>query len=119
MQYIHRKSIQAKPKPGAEPLVLIRIPKDLRAVDVQLHQPRRSEFGLIRTFSCLFRMLIRIQVELGASSNILLSLYTGRSDIRKAVLRLKGPGSIAFRHSKAAVQTDGDFQSSGHLDRPS
>ncbi|KAF9246256.1 trafficking protein particle complex subunit 10 [Melanogaster broomeanus] len=66
---------------------LVRLPHDPRGLDIQLSQPH--------------------QVELGATSRVLLMLSTGRNDISMATVKLTAPAGVNFDYPNALIQSEG------------
>ncbi|CCL99344.1 uncharacterized protein FIBRA_01362 [Fibroporia radiculosa] len=66
---------------------IVRIPKDLHAVDVRLRPPQ-----------C---------IELGAPAKLTVALHTGRNTISTATLRLSTPSGIQFRFAEAVLEPQG------------
>ncbi|KAK7014963.1 trafficking protein particle complex subunit 10 [Favolaschia claudopus] len=87
LQWAHKK-----PVPGRKALsrrssvALVRIPRDLLAMDVRLQQPN--------------------SIELGRPSSLLVAVSTGRNNIAKASIKFHVP-SVTFRYSQVAL-TDGN-----------
>ncbi|KAI0780765.1 trafficking protein particle complex subunit 10 [Trametes elegans] len=69
---------------------LVHIPKDLKALDVRLKQPPKSD-------------LPPTSVELGTSSRIVVVVYTGRNDIATAQVKLSAPSGIQFKYDETEV----------------
>ncbi|EKM55480.1 uncharacterized protein PHACADRAFT_143869 [Phanerochaete carnosa HHB-10118-sp] len=70
------------------PPVLVRVPRDLRALDVKLCQPE--------------------MVQLGAPPKVVLALNTGRNDVSKAMIRLVAPAGVQFHVDQAQLETEED-----------
>ncbi|GJE95190.1 trafficking protein particle complex subunit 10 [Phanerochaete sordida] len=68
------------------PPVLVRVPRDLRALDIKLRQPER--------------------VQLGAPPKMVLALCTGRNDVSKAMIRLAAPAGVQFYVDQAELETE-------------
>ncbi|KAI0748290.1 trafficking protein particle complex subunit 10 [Daedaleopsis nitida] len=83
-QWKHAKTAK-QIKAGSLPK-LVRIPRDLRAVDVKLKQPPRIELGTTRTLMVL--------------------LSSGRNDISTAIVKLGAPSGITFNYPEARVTND-------------
>ncbi|KIP08175.1 hypothetical protein PHLGIDRAFT_88626 [Phlebiopsis gigantea 11061_1 CR5-6] len=66
--------------------VLVRVPKDLRALDVKLRQPEI--------------------VELGSPSKVVVALSTGRNNISKAMIRLAAPSGVQFQIDETEIEGD-------------
>ncbi|KAI0709428.1 trafficking protein particle complex subunit 10 [Earliella scabrosa] len=80
-QWKHSKTAK-QIRAGSMP-TLVRIPKDLKAVDVKLKQPPR--------------------IELGSPRKLMVVLYTGRNDIATASVKLAAPSGIMFTYTEAEV----------------
>ncbi|KAH7915010.1 trafficking protein particle complex subunit 10 [Hygrophoropsis aurantiaca] len=65
---------------------LIRIPKNIQALDVRLSQPQ-----------CM---------ELGTTSKFLVTLATGRNDITRATVTLSAPTGMQIKYSGATVESE-------------
>ncbi|KAI0341805.1 hypothetical protein BDW22DRAFT_1377071 [Trametopsis cervina] len=87
LQWLHTSPANAKNSKSKRPPTLISIPKDVRALDVRLRQPRR--------------------IEVGGESRIIVVLSTGRNEVTKAMLRLSAPSGVQFETDKIAFEEDG------------
>ncbi|GBE82036.1 hypothetical protein SCP_0404120 [Sparassis crispa] len=67
---------------------LVRIPKDLHALDVRLRQPPR--------------------IELGTPPCIMVIIRTGRNDISTVTLKLSAPSGIRFHFADTSLETEQD-----------
>lgn len=76
----------AKSQKAKLPPILVKVPRDLRALDVKLRQPER--------------------VQLGAPPKMVLALCTGRNDVSKAMLRLAAPAGVQFYVDQAELETE-------------
>ncbi|KAH7923870.1 hypothetical protein BV22DRAFT_1113164 [Leucogyrophana mollusca] len=83
-QWNHKPTGHASQKTSPK---LIQIPKDIRALDVRLGQPRH--------------------MELGATSKVLVVLAAGRNVVAKATLKLSAPAGVHFRYPGAGLESDG------------
>ncbi|KAI0831480.1 trafficking protein particle complex subunit 10 [Trametes gibbosa] len=83
-QWKHAKT--AKQLRAGNMPALVRIPKDLKALDVKLKQPPR--------------------IELGTSSKVMVILSTGRNDVATAKVTLGAPSGIHFKYQD--VEMNGD-----------
>ncbi|KAK7693660.1 hypothetical protein QCA50_003229 [Cerrena zonata] len=88
LQWVH-SSVASKSK---KPPTLVHIPRDLRALDVRLRQPRR--------------------MELGTPACIIVAVSTGRNQITDATIKLTAPSGVEFNHDQASLADDED----GELD---
>ncbi|OBZ75937.1 Trafficking protein particle complex subunit 10 [Grifola frondosa] len=84
LQWTHAKI--AKHHRTKEVPTLVRIPKDLHALDVRLRQPQR--------------------IELGTPSRMMAVLSTGRNDIATATLKLSAPSGIQYKYPEATLNGD-------------
>ncbi|PCH38130.1 hypothetical protein WOLCODRAFT_64398 [Wolfiporia cocos MD-104 SS10] len=75
--------------------VLIKIPKDLQALDVRLRPPQRSRLTVL--------------VELGTPAKILVQLQTGRNDICTVTLKFTSPSGVKFKCDGAALEGKASF----------
>lgn len=66
---------------------LVRVPRSLRALDVQIRQPQ--------------------QAELGTTSHLLLVISTGQNDISRATIKLTSPSGVQFNFSAARLEAEG------------
>ncbi|KAG1754504.1 trafficking protein particle complex subunit 10 [Suillus lakei] len=66
---------------------LVRVPRNLRALDVQIRQPQ--------------------QTELGTTSRLLLVISTGRNDISRATIKPTPPSGVQFNYSAARLEAEG------------
>lgn len=69
---------------------LVRIPKDIRALDVRIRPPQR--------------------IEVGVPAKIMVALHTGRNDIVSAQIMLSSPSGVQFHFSEAKLDGDGSAQ---------
>ncbi|PSR94078.1 hypothetical protein PHLCEN_2v4506 [Hermanssonia centrifuga] len=84
LQWLYIPQIPGKTHKPKRPPALVRIPKDLRALDVRLRQPQH--------------------IELGTPAKIVLVLSTGRNDVSKAMVRLSAPSGVKFQPELAELQ---------------
>ncbi|KAG2367519.1 trafficking protein particle complex subunit 10 [Suillus spraguei] len=73
---------------------LVRVPRSLRALDVQIRQPQ--------------------QAELGMTSHLLLVISTGQNDISRATIKPTSPSGVQFNFSAARLEAKG--QGTGTLE---
>ncbi|KAG1756516.1 trafficking protein particle complex subunit 10 [Suillus paluster] len=66
---------------------LVRVPRSLRALDVQTRQPQ--------------------QTELGTTSRLLLVISTGQNDISRATIKPIPPSGVQFNYSEARLEAEG------------
>ncbi|KAI0957407.1 hypothetical protein AcW1_005812 [Taiwanofungus camphoratus] len=66
---------------------LVKIPKDLQALDVCLRQPQR--------------------IEIGTAPRVMVILRTGRNDVSRASLRLSAPSGIQFKFTETTFHGEG------------
>ncbi|KIM80718.1 hypothetical protein PILCRDRAFT_821974 [Piloderma croceum F 1598] len=87
-QWTHRKAVSPgkTSRLSKDASVLVRIPKDLHALNIRLRQPHR--------------------IELDASPKLLVILSTGRNQVSKASLKLSAPSNIRFKYSEAVLIDD-------------
>lgn len=96
LQRTYWKSIPrtARPKKDSQP-TLVRVPKDLLALDVQLSMPNRSMYSL-RPILILGQFFLSfLLVELGQPPTILVSVFSGRNDVSRVTVGLSA-SSITF-----------------------
>ena len=84
---------------------LVRLPRNFRALDIQLRQSHEGRAHIVSYSS----MLIPTSgtVDLGAISRMSLVLSTGRNDISMATIKLSAPGGVKFDYANAQVQNPG------------
>ncbi|RDB24044.1 Trafficking protein particle complex subunit 10 [Hypsizygus marmoreus] len=82
-QWAHRKPPAKTPPLRRDKPVLVRIPKDLLALDVQLSQPNR--------------------IELGEPPMLLVAVSTGRNHLLKASIKISSSG-VVFRPKEARLK---------------
>ncbi|CAL1704950.1 unnamed protein product [Somion occarium] len=77
-----------------KPPTLVSIPRDIRALDVRLRQPRR--------------------MELGTPARIVVAFNTGRNHVTRASVKLSAPSGVEFRHNEATlIDSDNDALEAG------
>ncbi|KAJ7740726.1 trafficking protein particle complex subunit 10 [Mycena maculata] len=82
-QWTHRKALPGgRSSRQRNAFSLVRIPRDLLAMDVRLHQPNL--------------------IELGKPSTLLVAISTGRNHVAKASIKFRAP-SVTFRYKLAAL----------------
>lgn len=86
------------------PPVLVRVPKDLRALDVKLRQP---ETGISKPLPIDNLCLIFLLVELGSPPRVIVALNTGRNEVSKAMVRLAAPSGVQFQVDETGVEGEG------------
>ncbi|KAG1827035.1 trafficking protein particle complex subunit 10 [Suillus subaureus] len=86
-QWQHTVTAAATPKKNQ--ISLVRVPRSLRALDVQIRQPQ--------------------QIELGTTSHLLLVISTGQNDISRATIKLTPPSGVQFNYSAARLEAQGQF----------
>ncbi|KAG0705896.1 trafficking protein particle complex subunit 10 [Suillus ampliporus] len=69
------------------PVSLVRVPRSLRALDVQTRQPQ--------------------QTELGTTSRVLLVISTGQNDISRATIKPTPPSGVKFNYSEVRLEAEG------------
>jgi len=97
-----------KPRSFKEHAKLVRVPRDLRALDVRLRRPHLSQFNILLASLSVIHIVYRCAVELGTSSHLLVVLHTGRNHLTKATIKLSGPAGIQFRYQEAVLQSGGE-----------
>lgn len=85
---------------------LVRLPHHSRGLDIQLHQSHEGRFSCNSVLIDVHGATLQT-VDLGAMSQMLLVLSTGRNDISMATVKLSGPGGINFDYAHAQVQNPG------------
>lgn len=93
------KSQKAKLSP-----VLVRVPRDLRALDVKLRQPEMGAYIIVQTE--LYTCPDDFTVVLGAPPKVVLALSTGRNGVSKAMIRLAVPAGVQFHVDEAQLETE-------------
>ncbi|KAJ7452540.1 hypothetical protein B0H11DRAFT_2245998 [Mycena galericulata] len=82
-QWMHRKALPGgRPSDHKKGFSLVRIPRDLLAMDVRLHQPNL--------------------IELGKPPTLLVAVSTGRNHVAKAAIKFHAP-SVTFRYKQATL----------------
>ncbi|KAJ7751971.1 trafficking protein particle complex subunit 10 [Mycena metata] len=81
-QWTHRKPSPGRRFSRKNGFSLVRIPRDLLAVDVRLHQPNL--------------------IELGKPPSLLVAISTGRNHVAKAAIKFNVP-SVTFRYKQAKL----------------
>ncbi|THU92186.1 hypothetical protein K435DRAFT_829706 [Dendrothele bispora CBS 962.96] len=88
--WTHRRTSTPKvSRAGRTSGVLVRIPRDLQAFDVQLRQPPRVQFG--------------------QSPSMIVAVSTGRNEVSKAILKLS-TSSVTFDCQDTSLHTDGSAE---------
>ena len=103
LQWMHSPPPSGKHARVKKPPVLVRVPRDLHAVDVRLRQPPLS-----KTFSLVvpIETLTKDVVQLGTTPRIVAVFTSGRNNIRAATLRLSAPSGIQFHYQDATLVSD-------------
>lgn len=81
----HTGTVATTPKRNQ--ISLVRVPRSLRALDVQIRQPQ--------------------QTELGATSHLLLVISTGQNNISRATIKPTPPSGVQFNYSAARLEAEG------------
>ncbi|KAG1768331.1 trafficking protein particle complex subunit 10 [Suillus occidentalis] len=84
-QWQHAGTVATTPKRNQ--ISLVRVPRSLRALDIQIRQPQ--------------------QTELGATSHLLLVISTGQNDISRATIKPTPPSGVQFDYSAARIEAEG------------
>ncbi|TFK43010.1 trafficking protein particle complex subunit 10 [Crucibulum laeve] len=86
LQYVHKKQAPKGPSTSKQNFpVLVRIPQDLHALDLQISQSHR--------------------IELGRASTLTVIVTTGRNDVSRMSVKLSAPG-ISFRCQETVLGQD-------------
>ncbi|KAH8106751.1 trafficking protein particle complex subunit 10 [Cristinia sonorae] len=83
LQWVHSPPPTGKASRAKRPPVLVRIPKDLHAVDIRLRQSQR--------------------IQLGKTPSIVAVFTPGRNHIRTATVKLTAPSGIQFKFGEASL----------------
>ncbi|KAG1877859.1 trafficking protein particle complex subunit 10 [Suillus subalutaceus] len=84
-QWQHTGTAATTPKNNQ--ISFVRVPRSLRALDVQIRQPQ--------------------QIELGTTSHLLLVISTGQNDISRATIKPTPPSGVQFNYSAARLEAEG------------
>lgn len=101
-QLNHRKS---SAKLIGRPPFLVRVPRDLLALNVRISQPRKSESSGLRYLNILKKNFV--PAVLGKPQSLTVILFTGRNHIQKASVKLSSPfekTSVIFRCGEAILE---------------
>lgn len=105
LQWSHKTSAGTIPAKGTV-WSLVRLPYNPRALDIKLRQSHEGKSSCSSVFIDAHGSTIRT-VDLGAISQMLLVLSTGRNDISMATIKLSAPGGVNFDYTNAQVKDPG------------
>lgn len=105
LRWQHKKPSSKAFPSRKETKVLVRVPKDLLALDVNISQPERSKFVFSSVF---FWTADDCEVELGEPPTILVAVSTGRNHVVKAFVKLSSSG-VTFLPKDAYYNGGGDL----------
>jgi hypothetical protein len=102
----HRKTRRPLRWPKGPAETLVRIPQDLRALDVRLRRPHLSQ-SFVSLSSTYITYLSTVQ--LGTSPQLLVEIHTCRNHLKTATIKLSGPTGIHFRYKATTLQGGGEL----------